>query len=119
MQWFNLKILEVFSENLSSKYTIYNTSYNKTKIQNFFLLKESNKVKDILNMTIDSLFNIFINNEKFGNFKTINDDMIELERQMNILGQDNVKDYLEKYERTAKNMKEIFIRKIERNMNNY
>ena len=48
LQWFNLKIFEVFSENLSSKYTTCDTECNKKKIQKLFLLKESNKIKDFL-----------------------------------------------------------------------
>ena len=40
----------------------------------------------------------------------------ELEKQMNELGQENVKEYLDIYERTAKNLKEIFLRKTERNI---
>ena len=115
LQWFNLKISEIFSENLSSKYSTYDSCVNKKKIRNLFLSKESNKVKDILNMTVDSLFNKFINNKKLGNFKTLNDDMIELEEQMNSLGQENVKEYLDIYESIAKNLKAIFMRKKERN----
>ena len=115
LNWFNLKIYEVFSENLSSKYSTYDSCVNKKKIRNFFLLKDSNKVKDILNMTIDTLFNKFINNEKLDSFKTLNDDMIELEKQMNKLEQENTKKYLDIYERTAKNLKAIFMRKTERN----
>ena len=119
LQWFNLKIFEVFSENLSSKYTSYEACFNKKKIQNFFLLKKSNKIKDILNMSVEALFNIFITNSKFGNFKTLNDDIIEIEKRMEILGQENIKEYLEKYKRTANNMKAIFIKKIGRNLKNY
>ena len=115
LQWFNLKIFEIFSENLSSKYSTYDSCVNKKKIRTFFLLKDSNKVKDILNMTIDTLFNKFINNEKLDSFKTLNDDMIELEKQMNKLEQENTKKYLDIYERTAKNLKAIFMRKTERN----
>ena len=66
-------------------------------------------------MTIDTLFNKFINNEKLDSFKTLNDDMIELEKQMNKLEQENTKKYLDIYERTAKNLKAIFMRKTERN----
>ena len=60
-------------------------------------------------MTIDTLFNKFINNEKLDNFKTIKDDMIELEKQMAILGQKNSEEYLKIYEKTANNMKDIFL----------
>jgi hypothetical protein len=66
-------------------------------------------------MTIDTLFNKFIKNEKLDNFKTIKDDMIELEKQMAILGQKNSEEYLKIYEKTANNMKDIFLKKLERN----
>ena len=70
-------------------------------------------------MTIDTLFNKFINNEKLDNFKTIKDDMVELKKQMTILGQENSEEYLKIYEKTANNMKEIFIKKLERNPKKY
>ena len=115
LQWFNLKISEIFSENLSSKYTTFDTSSNKKKIKILLKSKESSKLKNILNTTIDTLFNKYIKNEKFDNFITLNDDMIELEEQMNSLGQENVKEYLDIYESIAKNLKAIFMRKTERN----
>jgi hypothetical protein len=119
LQWFKFKIFEVFSENISLKYTSFGIDSNKQKIQNFFLTEEPNKVKDILNTTIETLFNIYIKNEKLDNFKTLNDDMKQLEKQMKELGQENIKEYLIKYEKTAKNMKMIFINKTERNNEGY
>ena len=81
--------------------------------------KETSKLKNILNTTIDSLFNKYIKNEKFDNFITLNDDKIQLEKQMKQLGQENIKEYLERYESIAKNLNTIFIKKIERNKYNY
>ena len=60
------------------------------------------------------LFNKYISNEAIKGFKTLNDDLLDLEKQMNKAGQDNIKDYLEKYEYIAKNMKKIFKKKSER-----
>ena len=119
LQWFKLKIFEVFSEKLSLKYTTFGTDSNKQKIQNFFLTDESNKIKEILNTNIETLFNIYIKNEKLDSFKTLKDDMKQLEKQMKELGQENIKEYLIKYEKTAKNMKMIFINKTERNNEGY
>ena len=45
--------------------------------------------------------------------------MKQLEKQMKELGQENIKEYLIKYEKTAKNMKMIFINKTERNNEGY
>jgi len=70
-------------------------------------------------MTIDTLFNKFIKNEKLDNFKTIKDDMVELKKQMTILGQENSEEYLKIYKKTANNMKVIFIKKLERNPKKY
>ena len=81
--------------------------------------KETSKLKNIHNTTIDTLFNKYIKNEKFDNFITLNDDKIQLEKQMKQLGQENIKEYLERYESIAKNLKTIFIKKIERNKYNY
>ena len=81
--------------------------------------KETSKLKNILNTTIDTLFNKYIKNEKFDNFITLNDGKIQLEKQMKQLGQENIKEYLERYESIAKNLKTIFIKKIERNKYNY
>ena len=71
--------------------------------------KETSKLKNILNTTIDTLFNKYIKNVKFDNFITLNDDEIQLEKQMTQLGQENIKEYLERYES----------KKIERNKYNY
>ena len=81
--------------------------------------KETSKLKNILNTTIGILFNKYIKNEKFDNFITLNDDKIQLEKQMKQLGQENIKEYLERYESSEKNLKTIFIKKIERNKYNY
>ena len=81
--------------------------------------KETSKLKNILNTTIDTLFNKYIKNEKYDNFITLNDDKIQLKKQMKQLGQENIKEYLERYESIAKNLKTIFIKKIERNKYNY
>ena len=119
LKWFNLKIFEISTEKFSSKYTSFDTCSNKKKIKILLKSKETSKLKNILNTTIDSLFNKYIKNEKFDNFITLNDDKIQLEKQMTQLGQENIKEYLERYESIAKNLKTIFIKKIERNKYNY
>ena len=55
LKWFDSKVYEVFSDNLSVKYTSQNLNSNKRKIQNILSINESNKLKDILNNTIDTL----------------------------------------------------------------
>lgn len=64
------------------------------------------------------LFNNYISNETIKGFKTLNDDIHDLEKQMNEAGQDNIKDYLKRYEYVAKNMKKIFKKKTARKNKN-
>jgi hypothetical protein len=52
---------------------------------------------------------------KIEGFKTLKDDIKDLEMQMKNSKQENIIEYLKKYEDTAKNMKVIFNKKSERN----
>ena len=48
IKWFNLKLYELFSDDLSLKYTSHNIYSNKKKIKNFISLNETNKLKDLI-----------------------------------------------------------------------
>ena len=52
---------------------------------------------------------------KIEGFKTLKDDIKDLEMQMKNSKQENIIEYLKKYHYTAKNMKVIFNKKSERN----
>ena len=114
LEWFNLKVYELFSEKLSLKYTSYDPYLNKKKIQNIFSLNESCKLKDILNSTIGTLYTRYISNERYDDFINLKDDLIELENKMEKSGQENIKEYLIKYKDIAENLKSIFIKKSAR-----
>jgi hypothetical protein len=114
IKWFNSKIFEVFSENLSLRYSSHSLDSNKQNILKFLSSNESSTLKDILNTKVEILFSRYIENVKIEGFKTLNDDIKELEKQMKDSGQDNIVKYLKKYEDTAKNMKDIFDKKSER-----
>ena len=116
INWFNSKIFEVFSENLSLRYSSHSLDSNKQNILKFLSLNESSTLKDILNTKVEILFSRYIENVKIEGFKTLNDDIKELEKQMKDSGQDNIVKYLKKYEDTAKNLKYIFNKKIERKL---
>ena len=115
IKWFNSKIFEVFSENLSLRYSSHCLDSNKKNIQKLLSSNECNNVKDILNAKIEILFSMYIKDVKIEGFKTLKDDIKELEKQMINSKQENIKEYLDKYEDTAKNMKDIFDKKSERN----
>lgn len=114
LKWFKSKIFEIFSENISSKYTAHPLNSNKLKIKNLLSLNDDNKIKKILNSTVEVLFDKYINNEKIDGFQTLNDDIEELKSQMESSKEKDIKEYLIKYERIAKNMKNIFENKTDR-----
>jgi len=115
LKWFESKIFEIFSENISLKYSVNSLDINKKKINKLIVLNEANNVIDILNTKVEELYEKYITNEKIEGFKTLKDDIEELEIQMKKTNQENIKEYLEKYEYIAKNLKNIFFQKIARN----
>ena len=115
IKWFNAKIYEIFSENLSLRYSSQSPDLNKKKIDTLISLNKAKNVIEILNSNIELLFNKYVNNEQIEGFKTLKDDIKELEIDMKNSKQENIKEYLNKYEYVAQNMKNIFERKNGRN----
>ena len=114
LKWFKSKIFEIFSENISSKYTAHPLNSNKLKIKNMLSSNDDNNLKKILNTTVEVLFDKYINNVKFSGLQTLDDDIKELKSQMEDSKEKSIKEYLIKYERVAKNMKNIFENKSDR-----
>ena len=114
MKWFESKIFEIFSENISKRYSAYNPDLNKKKIERLMKLNEATNMINILNTKIEILFDKYINNEKIDAFKTLKDDIEELVKDMERTNQEKINEYLKKYEYTAKNLKNIFITKNQR-----
>ena len=115
MKWFETKIFGIFSENVSSKYSEYSPDLNKKKIERLISLNEAKNVIDILFNDIETFYIKYINDEKIEGFKTLKEDLKDLKSFMETGNQENIDDYLRKYEYTAKNLKSIFIQKISRN----
>ena len=111
MKWFKLKIYEIFSENVSIRYSSTSPDYNKKKINNLFSLGDANDLIEILNSNVEDYFRKYVNDEKIEGFKTLKDDIKELRADMESSKQNNINEYLKKYEYTAKNLKEIFNKK--------
>ena len=98
------------------RYSSHLINSNKKKIERLLSLNEKNKIIEILNSSIEAMFDKYINNEKIEGFKTLEDDINELRTQMKKSSQSNIEEYLIKYEEVAKNMKQIFILKNSRNI---
>ena len=116
LKWFETKISEIFSENVSLRYTGNTPDMNKKKITRLIKLNEAKNVIDILNTKVEILFNKYINDEKIEGFKTLENDVEEIKNFMEKRNQENIKEYLIKYKYTAKNMKKIFIQKNARHI---
>jgi hypothetical protein len=98
IKWFNSKIFEVFSENLSLRYSSHCLDSNKKNIQKLLSSNEFNNIKDILNTKVEILFSKYIMDVKIEGFKTLKDDIKDLEMQMKNSKQENIIEYLKKYE---------------------
>ena len=115
IKWFESKIYEIFSEKISLRYSTNSPDSNKKRINNIMTLNKAKNLIDILNTKVGEYFDKYINDEQIEGFKTLRDDIKELESFMENNNQDNIKEYITKYEYVAKNMKKIFNRKISRN----
>ena len=111
MKWFETKIYEIFSEKVSSRYSTYSPDLNKQKINNLYCIGNAKNVLKILNSNIETYYYKYINDEKVEGLQTLKDDIKELEICMKNKKQENIKEYLRKYEYIAKNLKEIFNKK--------
>ena len=98
MKWFETKIFGIFSENVSSKYSAYSSDLNKKKIDRLISLNEAKNVIDILFNDIETFYIKYINDEKIEGFMTLKEDLKDLKSFMETGNQENIDDYLRKYE---------------------
>ena len=118
LKWFDAKIWEIFSENISERYSNSSVDLNKRKIKRIYIIKEAKNITNILNSKVEFYFDKYVNDEQIEGFKTLKDELKELEVRMKKTNQENIEEYLEKYKFTAINMKDIFLNKISRKNNN-
>ena len=118
LKWFETKIYEIFSENISERYSNSSIDLNKRKILRIFKQTKANTLINILNSKIELYFDKYINDELVEGFETIKDDIEQLENTMKKANQENINEYLEKYRYTAVNLKKIFNQKKERRIIN-
>ena len=112
--WFSLKLKDLFSMELSSKYTKFGKNYNKNNID---ILYKENKAKDviyILEKTVREMFNEFCNDRPIDGFETLKHDLDTQKQKMEEENEDNIEEYLKKYKDIAQNLEQIFILKKSR-----
>ena len=114
LRWFSFKLKDLFSKELSSKYTKFGKNYNKNNID---ILYKENKAKDVINIlekTVREMFKDFCNDTPIDGFETLKHDLDTQKQKMEEENEDNIEEYLKKYKDIAQNLEQIFILKKSR-----
>ena len=114
--WFSLKLKDLFSIEISSKYTRFSENYNKNNIEKLY---KENKAKDVINIlekTVREVFNEFCNDMPIDGFETIKYDLESQKKKMEKENEDNI-EYLKKYKDIAQNLEQIYKLKKSRRKN--
>ena len=112
-KWIAMKIKDFLSQKRSSRYK-GDPLENVKNIQRF-LIKEGetdNELIDIFEMFVSDFYELYISDEKeeyYMAFKNLKDDKKRLEEEMKNDGDSDkeISDYLEKFEKVAKDLKDI------------
>lgn len=115
IKFFNSNLKEVFSTKISKKCTLYDPFYNKMQIDDLY---RENKAKEIINIfdtNVSVMYRKYTDNKKMDGFETLEDDLRIIREEMQKKNENNINEYLEKYEYTAKNLEKIFEDKKSRN----
>ena len=110
----NTKIKDLFSCELSGKYTNINKDYNKTKIKELYQKNEAYEVIYIMGKTVEELLNNYINGDYEDDGFFIENDLDKERKKMINNKEEDVDDYTQKFLETAKNFRNIFRNKIPR-----
>lgn len=115
--WFSLKLKDLFSSDISSKYSKFDENYNKRQIEKLYRENKDKNVIDILEKTVGEMLDDFCNDTPIEGFETLKDDLAKKRKKMEDEEEapDIIKEYLEKYENNAKTLKDIFLNKKSRN----
>lgn len=114
LKWFSMKIKDLLSMDISSKYSNYSLDYNKKQIEKLYQKNEAINVIDILNKSVREMYEIYIKDLKLEGFKTLEDDMIIQRKKMEEVGEEYIDEFLEKYKIIAQNLEENFMKKKSR-----
>ena len=114
LKWLDTKLFQIFSEDVSTKCSLYDLDYNVKGIIKLYREKKAKNIINILNSTVREMLEAFIQN-KIPGFGTLDDDLKNLEEKMKKTDdQKTIKQYLEKYRNKALNFEDIFQKKHKR-----
>ena len=114
--WFQSKLRDVFSSNLSTKCTLSEPDHNLTSIDELYKNNTAKNVIDILNKPVKEMYYIYSQDIETEGFKTLKDDLISLRKKMEMKNEENIEEYLEKYKNIAQNLENIYLQKKKRNI---
>lgn len=116
LKFFNSKLREVFSVKISKKCTLYEPDHNKMQIDNLYREDKAKEIIGIFDMKVSNMYKKYTDNIKIEGFETLEDDLRIQRDEMLKKHEDNINEYLKKYEYTAKNLENIFDNKKARNI---
>lgn len=115
IKWFSMKLKDVFSVDLSTKCSKYESDYNKKQIDMLYQKGEATKVIDILEKKVIDMYKIYSKDIPIEGFETLKDDLDDIKKKMEQNGEENIDKYLESYKKIAQNLENIFVSKKPRN----
>jgi hypothetical protein len=115
LKWFESKLKDIFSQEISSKYSKYNGDYHKKQIDKIYKEDDAKNVIGILDKKVRDMYNIYSKNIKLDGFETLEDDLKNQRELMKENNEEEIKKYLEIFKNTAQNLEGIFLGKKSRN----
>lgn len=117
IHWFSLKLKDLFSSEISSKYSKFDENYNKRQIEKLYRENKAKNVIDILEKTVEEMLDDFCNDTPIEGFETLKDDIAKKRKKMEDEEEapEIIEEYLEKYKNNAKGLKATFRSKKSRN----
>ena len=119
IKWFKSKLKDIFSADLSKKCSLYSPDYNKEQINEVYKNPEATKVVNILEKNVSEIYSLYSQDIEIEGFKTLKDDLNDLRKKMEKEEEENIDEYLKKYEEIAKNLEMIYQRKKSRASKDY
>ena len=119
IKWFKSKLKDIFSADLSKKCTLYSSDYNKEQINEVYKNPEAKKVVNILEKNVSEIYSLYSRDIETEGFETLKDDLKVLKKKMEKKKEENIDEYLKKYEEIAKNLETIYQRKKSRASKDY
>ena len=103
--WFNTKIKDIFSQNISCKFSNFESNHNKNLINRIYKKREEKKVINIMEKTIKDMWILYIKETKDNNylgFKTLKDDINDFKKN------GETEEFIKKYKNVSIEFEKIF-----------